>query len=77
MWAMRIAVLADTHAPRRWKRCPPAVAERLEGVDLILHASDVCRAWVLDELAVGLLHIQDARLVKARIVPVDDATASS
>jgi uncharacterized protein len=51
MWAMRIAVLADTHAPRRWKRCPPAVAERLEGVDLILHAGDVCRAWVLDELA--------------------------
>jgi uncharacterized protein len=49
--AMRIAVLADTHAPRHWKRCPPAVAERLEGVDLVLHAGDVCRAWVLDELA--------------------------
>lgn len=48
MW---IAVLADTHAPRRWKRCPPEVAERLEGVDLIVHAGDVCRAHVLDELA--------------------------
>jgi uncharacterized protein len=27
------------------------VAARLEGVDLILHAGDVCRAWVLDELS--------------------------
>lgn len=48
---MRVAVLSDTHAPRFWKRCPPAVAGRLEGVDLILHAGDVCRAFVLDELA--------------------------
>jgi uncharacterized protein len=48
---MRIAVLADTHAPRRWKACPPAVASHLAGVDLILHAGDVCTAEVLDELA--------------------------
>jgi uncharacterized protein len=48
---MRIAVLSDTHAPRRWTSCPPAVAARLAGVDLILHAGDVCRAWVLDELS--------------------------
>ena len=48
---MRIAVLSDTHAPRFWKRCPRAVAKRLDGVDLILHAGDVCRAFVLDELA--------------------------
>jgi putative phosphoesterase len=48
---MKVAVLADTHAPRYWKGCPPAVARRLEGVDLILHAGDVCRATVLEELA--------------------------
>ena len=48
---MRIAVLADTHAPSRWKTCPPAVARRLAGVDLILHAGDVCTAEVLHELA--------------------------
>ncbi|MGH3321584.1 MAG: metallophosphoesterase family protein [Streptosporangiaceae bacterium] len=48
---MRVAVLADTHAPRRWKSCPPRVAEHLRGVDLILHAGDVCTADVLDELA--------------------------
>jgi len=44
-------VLADTHAPRRWRRCPPAVAQHLRGADSILHAGDVCTADVLDELA--------------------------
>jgi putative phosphoesterase len=48
---MRIVVLSDTHAPRRWKTCPPAVASQLRGADLILHAGDVCTAAVLDELA--------------------------
>jgi putative phosphoesterase len=48
---MKVAVLSDTHAPRYWKACPPAVARRLAGTDLILHAGDVCRAWVLEELA--------------------------
>lgn len=48
---MRVAVVSDTHAPRRWKTCPPAVAECLDGVDLILHAGDVCVPSVLDELS--------------------------
>src|SRR6201995_1119310 len=48
---MRIVVLSDTHAPRRWKSCPPAVADQLRGAGLILHAGDVCTADVLDELA--------------------------
>jgi putative phosphoesterase len=48
---MRVAVLSDTHAPRYWKACPPEVARWLDGVDLILHAGDVCRAVVLEELA--------------------------
>jgi putative phosphoesterase len=48
---MRVVVLSDTHAPRRWRSCPPAVALRLRGADLILHAGDVCTAAVLDELA--------------------------
>ena len=48
---MRIVVLSDTHAPRRWKSCPPAVAAQLRDADLILHAGDVCTAGVLDELA--------------------------
>jgi uncharacterized protein len=48
---VRVVVLADTHAPRRWRSCPPRVAEHLRGADLILHAGDVCTAAVLDELA--------------------------
>jgi calcineurin-like phosphoesterase family protein len=49
--AVRVVVLADTHAPRRWRVCPPRVAEHLRGADLILHAGDVCTAAVLVELA--------------------------
>jgi putative phosphoesterase len=48
---MRVVALADTHAPRRWKRCPPPVAEHLRRADLILHAGDVCTAAVLHELS--------------------------
>ncbi|WP_123742155.1 metallophosphoesterase family protein [Saccharothrix texasensis] len=48
---MRVVVLSDTHGPRRWKSCPPQVAEHLRHADVILHAGDVCVASVLDELA--------------------------
>jgi uncharacterized protein len=48
---VRVVVMADTHAPRRWRACPPRVAEHLRRADLILHAGDVCTASVLTELA--------------------------
>jgi uncharacterized protein len=48
---MRVVVLSDTHAPRRWRGCPPRVAEFLTGADLILHAGDICTPSVLAELA--------------------------
>lgn len=48
---MRIVVVADSHAPRRWKGVPPALASELGTADLILHAGDVCVPEVLDELA--------------------------
>jgi uncharacterized protein len=48
---VKVVVLADTHAPRRWRSCPPRVVGHLRGADLILHAGDVCTADVLDELA--------------------------
>jgi putative phosphoesterase len=51
MVRMRIVVLSDTHAPRRWKSCPPLVAEQLRQAEFILHAGDVCTAAVLDELS--------------------------
>jgi putative phosphoesterase len=48
---MRVAVLSDTHAPRRWHGCPAAVAAVLDHCELILHAGDVCTVEVLDELS--------------------------
>lgn len=48
---MRVIVLSDTHAPRFWKDCPPAVAAYLATADVILHAGDVCTPDVLDTLA--------------------------
>ena len=48
---MRIVLLSDTHSPRRWKRCPSAVARVLDGADAILHAGDVCLPETLDELS--------------------------
>src|SRR5438067_3093094 len=49
--SVQVVVLADTHAPRRWRVCPPRVAEHLRLADRILHAGDVCTAAVLAELA--------------------------
>jgi putative phosphoesterase len=48
---VRVVVLSDSHAPRRWRTCPPTVAGYLRQADLILHAGDVCTASVLTELA--------------------------
>lgn len=48
---MRVIVLSDTHAPRRWRTCPPSVAAHLRAADVILHAGDVCVADVLTELS--------------------------
>jgi len=48
---VRAVVLADTHAPLRWRQCPPLIARYLRQADLILHAGDVCTASVLDELS--------------------------
>jgi len=48
---VRAVVLSDTHAPRRWKSAPPAVAAHLRTADVILHAGDVCTGEVIRELA--------------------------
>jgi uncharacterized protein len=48
---VRVVALADTHAPRRWKSCPPVLAACLRQADVIVHAGDVCVAAVLEELA--------------------------
>ncbi|MEO6605572.1 MAG: metallophosphoesterase family protein [Aeromicrobium sp.] len=48
---LRVAVISDTHSPRFWKTMPANVAAQLDGVDVILHAGDVCTPDVLNELA--------------------------
>lgn len=48
---MRVLVLADTHAPRRWRQTPEALRLPLARADVVLHAGDVCTGAVLDELA--------------------------
>jgi putative phosphoesterase len=48
---VNVVALSDTHAPRRWRSCPPRVAGHLRDADVILHAGDVCVASVLGELA--------------------------
>jgi putative phosphoesterase len=51
---MVIAVISDTHLPRRARRLPDACVERIAGADLLLHAGDFSTLEVLRELeAIG------------------------
>ncbi len=55
---LKVLVLSDTHAPKRWRGVPEALAEPLRRCDLILHAGDVCEPSVLEELsAFAPLHV--------------------
>ena len=47
---MKVAVLSDTHAPRYWKACPPAVARRLEEL-------------ALDAQRGQLVHVEEAPVI--------------
>jgi putative phosphoesterase len=47
---MKIAVLADTHIPKRAKRLPGRVYEIINGVDAIIHAGDVLTEEFLQSL---------------------------
>jgi len=47
---MRIGLITDTHIPVAAEELPPQVAKAFRGVDLILHAGDIYRASVLDDL---------------------------
>ncbi|HCF85527.1 MAG TPA: hypothetical protein DEV72_10015, partial [Ktedonobacter sp.] len=46
----RVGVIADTHVPKSLPALPGEIAQRFQGVDLILHAGDVTGKEVLDEL---------------------------
>ena len=47
---MKIGVLADTHIPRRLRSVPEGVGQAFRGLDIILHAGDICRLEVLRSL---------------------------
>jgi hypothetical protein len=47
---VEIAIISDTHMPRRARRLPAACVGRLRSADLIVHAGDLRRLEVLDEL---------------------------
>jgi putative phosphoesterase len=49
-----LAVISDTHLPRRARRLPAACLEHLRAADLILHAGDLVALSVLEEIeAIG------------------------
>ncbi|HLF01887.1 MAG TPA: YfcE family phosphodiesterase [Anaerolineales bacterium] len=47
---LRIGVVADTHIPDRLSALPLQLFTALDGVNLILHAGDICHPKVLTEL---------------------------
>jgi uncharacterized protein len=47
---MEIAIISDTHMPRRGRRLPDACVKRLRDADLILHAGDLITLDLLAKL---------------------------
>jgi putative phosphoesterase len=47
---VRLAIISDTHLPRRGRALPEACVARLREADAILHAGDFIEASVLEEL---------------------------
>ncbi len=87
MWELsgvELAIISDTHLPRRGRTLPRECVERLRAADLILHAGDVIEADVLAEIEalgppvhavrgnVDSVELQ-ARLPLTRIVEADGA----
>ena len=46
-----IGLISDTHMPQRCAALPASVFDLLQDVDVILHAGDVGKLWVLDHLS--------------------------
>lgn len=47
---MRLAIVSDTHMPKGGRALPPACVEALRAADLIVHAGDLIRVEVLEQL---------------------------
>jgi len=72
---LEIAIIADTHMPRGRRRLPGACVARLRAAELILHAGDLMRLEVLDELesygtVVAVHGNADDAEVRAKLPPV-------
>ncbi|MEN2775467.1 metallophosphoesterase [Acetivibrio clariflavus] len=50
MNTVTIGVLSDTHIPSRGKAIPDIVLEAFKGVDMIIHAGDLIKDYVIYEL---------------------------
>ena len=48
---MRIGLISDTHCPQRCPHYPSTLGQVFRHVDLILHAGDVGKLWVLEALS--------------------------
>ncbi len=48
---MIIGVISDTHIPTKAKKLPPNVFKSFHAVDLIIHAGDIIKQSVLDNLS--------------------------
>ncbi len=77
---MEIAIIADTHMPRRGRRLPQGCLDRLRRADLIIHAGDLVRLEVLRELEsfgeVAAVHGNvDDEAVRAALPPTRIVTA--
>jgi putative phosphoesterase len=46
----RVGVISDTHIPKKSKNLPDALIDGLKGVDLIIHAGDINKDYVIYEL---------------------------
>jgi putative phosphoesterase len=72
---MRLAILADTHLPKRARRLPAACVERLRAADLIIHAGDFTTRAALDELRalgeVAAVHGNVDELMLRRELPAE------
>ncbi len=47
---MLVGIISDTHLPSRATYIPKEVFNGFKNVDLIIHAGDICKEYVLDEL---------------------------
>ncbi len=81
---MEIAIISDTHLPRGSRALPEACVERVTAADLIVHAGDLSRFEVLEELkefgSVIAVHgntddaMLRAALPESAVIPVAERT---